>query len=514
MISKINIFICIVLILYAALGIGMAFLGNIHTDESWWFYGSTLVPKGQHPHFDFISHHNPVFYYLYAIPQYVFGNSLIVARLTSLFFALLTFFVALRLSFKKTGWSGLLLAAILFLTNIYVLYCYTIVHYQALETLILTVILAIVFGETPSRTKAFWISVLGVLLMGVRYPVELIPLLFFFYLAWVAVRYLKHPAFSRIAVGTAVISLLIIYGPYLLFIPDKFFTNTIWYILKMESFKELFGLGGFSLTGILITRLTWIKEAFNNYVAIYGILGTVGLAVLFKTIHVPVRYVGLVLFTIIIECFYLIPHSSGLASFTSFIFPLMVFLAVIGLKSVSSDNNRELIFLKRGFIASLLTVGLVLQIPVGAQNTFAYTWVRSDVKNAYEVAQKIKSLVPPEGKILTFTPIFAALADRQVVHGLEMELASFFPTWPTEKARYHDMMNIEMLEDTIFNRSASAIVLTEKRFFEDLGYARILQPYRNKLVTLIEANYHLVEKIEVPHSIHRGDVFIYLPRPQ
>src|SRR4030042_5905795 len=89
--------------LYSLFGLTFVFLGSLWRDEGWYFGGSWLVANGQLPYQDFFIHHNPVFLYLYAVPQYFFGPNIIVGRLTSWAIMLLIFVLVWRLSRKLGG---------------------------------------------------------------------------------------------------------------------------------------------------------------------------------------------------------------------------------------------------------------------------------------------------------------------------------------------------------------------------------------------------------------------------
>jgi len=107
----------LLLALYSLLGSTFVFLGIVWRDEGWYFGGSWLVANGQLPYQDFFFHHNPVFLYIYAVPQYFFGPSIIVGRLTSLVIMMLIFVLVWRLSRRLGGKTAALITAGLMVTS-------------------------------------------------------------------------------------------------------------------------------------------------------------------------------------------------------------------------------------------------------------------------------------------------------------------------------------------------------------------------------------------------------------
>ena len=128
------------------------------------------------------------------------------------------------------------------------------------------------------------------------------------------------------------------------------------------------------------------------------------------------------------------------------------------------------------------------------------------------VADKVAEYTDTDDRILTFTPVFALQADRELVPGTLMELFTFFPTWETERAEKYKVLNLSMLLDYLSTRQAGAVVLTEERFFSSKYMGKVLDKYRPEILKVLDENYYLAEKIFYPPEIGRGSVYIYLPR--
>ena len=84
-------------------GIVFLFYGKLNMDESWYLYASKLVYQGRLPYRDFAFTQMPLLPYIYGIPQFVFGQSLLIGRVTSLFFTLLSFLLALKVAHRYAG---------------------------------------------------------------------------------------------------------------------------------------------------------------------------------------------------------------------------------------------------------------------------------------------------------------------------------------------------------------------------------------------------------------------------
>lgn len=518
--KKINLFILLCLVFYMCEGVFMAYMGNYHTDENWWFYGTTMVAQGYHPHFDFVSHHNPLFYYIYAVPQYLFGNSMLIARLTSVFFGLSAFYLAMRMSLKFGGRMALLICSAMFIINLYVAYRYSIVHYQALQTLILTFIVYVCLMMRSIRLKAIIIGSLCALLIATRYFTDYVVLFILVYFVHLFYVDLKR---GCLTLCFFIVTFAAVFLPFFVYAYDKFYFNTVWYMLNMEHFKTAFGVGDHSIIDIIVMRLDWIKEAAVVFAPVFVVLVYLGCIKMYEyyrlnktdnkyRLPIDKRYALIALFIIISTVFYIVPHSSDLPHQLCFVFPLMAFISAVGYSRVIAERVLPNRLHSYALISVLIVLGVMLQIPLGKQQNFAYAFSRSDLKNIYDVANKIQQYIPKGGEVFTFTPLYAAQAERHVLRGMEMEYATFFPTWDTDSVKEKGLLNVDLIKEYIKDGRPSILILTEKRFFSDEGYGEILKPYRADIIKLIDEKYKLAELIDMPGSIMRGDIHIFIPR--
>ncbi len=511
--------------LYLLLGLLFVFLGKIWMgDESWYFGGSWLVAKGMVPYKDFFIQHNPLFFYFYAIPQYFFGPDMIVGRLTSLVLLMLMFVFVWRLSMKLGGRTAALITSGLMVTNLYSIYNFTTVHYGTLETLLIVLFFTVLFEDIRASIKYPLTTFILALIVGVRYPIELMSGLLVLYIIFLAYHNWNDKKIILSSISVAVITLAMIMLPFIIIAKDQFVFDTITYVFEAQKLYAEFGLmENPSIFSNLINYYWGSLGAFRNFsdVAIlifslflYSMIRIFLYKSNIKDMMIRNRHlVFLLIFIIFNELFFLAARLSAI-SHRIFIFPIAAIIAGVGVSKVIAcckDKNSNLLIY-------CFIIILLVSNPVSApfiqdkEIKPAYTWRNSDLYYYYEAADKVANHTSPGDKILTFTPIIALQANRELIDQNIMELFDYFPTWDTEKARKYKVMNTEMLFDYITSRKVEAVVLTDERFFRNTGMAQILDKERPELLRVLDENYYLVEKIPYPPESGRGNIYIYIQR--
>lgn len=510
--------------LYFLVGLIFVFLGKIWTDESWYFGGSWLVAKGMVPYKDFFIQHNPLFFYLYAIPQYFFGPDMIVGRLTSLVLMMLTFTLVWRLSFRFGGKTAALIASGLLVTNLYTIYYFTTFHYRALETLLIVFFFTILFEDVRNSMKYPLTTFILALIVGVRYPIDLISGLLVLYIVYIGYHNWKDKRIVVSSISVAVITLAIIILPFLIIAKEQFIFSTITYLFEGQKLYLQFGvMEKESLFSNLINYYIGSLSTFRNFnaavILIFSLLIYSALRILLKESNIKdmlIRNRNLVFLSIFIifnELFYLAARFSA-ASHRTFYFPIAAIIAGAGVSKVitwTKDKNSNL-------LVNCIVIILIILSPLTApflqdkELRPALKWSNSDLYYYYEAGYKVANLTSSGDKILTFTPIIALQANRELIGQNIMELYDYFPTWNTEKAKKYKVMNTEMLFDYIATRKVEAVVLTDERFFRNTGLGLILDKDRPELVRVLDENYYLAEKIPYPPESGRGNIYIYIQR--
>jgi len=489
-------------------------------DEGWYFGGSWLVASGQLPYQDFFFHHNPVMLYLYAVPQYFFGPSMIVGRLTSLAIMMLIFVFVWRLSRKLGGKTAALITAGLMIANFFAIYYYTTFCYRALEAFLMLLFFTILLGNWRDSVKYPLSTVVLCLVIGVRYPIDFMSGILILYLIYIAYRKWNEKWIIVSSLSVAVLTLGAIILPFIAVAKDRFFFDTVSFIFVGQSFYEEFGIvEQDNILGRLIHLLAMLRGVFQNFYAIVAILFGLLLYLVLKSriTKVDIRelitqnqgFVFLLIFVALFEAFSLLPRFMAF-SHRTLTFVSAAIVAGVGLANVLAGiKDRVTTVLLYGLI-----IGIIIFSPF-AQVREAWPviiWKKADMNYVSKVADKIASYTDKGDKILTFSPVLAFEADRELLPGTTMELYNFFPTWETEKCQKYNLINMSMLLDYVSSRAAGAVVLTEQRFFSGLYTSKVLDEYRPEILQVLDENYYLAERLSYPSNIGWGDVYIYLPR--
>lgn len=517
-VRKISVF-WLLLTLYFLLGLVFVFRGMVWTDENWYFGGSWLVANGSLPYRDFFIHHNPLFFYIYAIPQYFFGPNIIVGRLTSLLIMMLAFVLVWRMAIKLGGKTAAMITSGLLITNLYIIFYFTTFTYRVLEAGLMILFFTILFGNLKNSIKYPLTTLVLCLVVGIRYPVDIVSGLLVLYLIYIAYRNWMDKRVILLSLLMAVLTLGAILLPFIVLAKDQFLFATITYPFETPSFLEEFGVieqvGAFRR---LYDVLLVLFGVFRNFYAIVAILFALFLYTgskilqrkvdMRELIHKNRNLVFLLLFIVLFEIFCAIARFSsvGLRTFT---FLAAVVMVGVGLSKVLmsiKDENAKVL------LCSLI-IGLIILSPLyqDRESRPAPPWKNAEINYYSEVADKVAEYTNDGDKILTFTPIFALQADRELLPGTIMELYSFFPTWETERCKKYNLINTNMLLDSLYAKEAGAVVLTEWRFFSGKAMGKILDTYRAEILRFLDENYYLAEKLSYPSNIGRGDVYIYLP---
>ena len=505
---------------YFLLGLALLLLSDFWTDESWYFGGSWLVASGQVPYLDFFAHHNPLFYYVYAVPQYLFGPSFIVGRLTSLAIMMVMFVLVWRLARRLDGKVAAYIATGLLITNLFAIYYFASYSYRVLEACLMVIFFTILFGNLKASIKYPLATFLLCLVVGVRYPIDFISGLLALFLIYVAYSQWKSKGIILLSLSVAVLTLGAMYLPFLVSAREQFLFSTITHPFLRKSFDIEFGIAKeVSLLYRMYNPLLVLAEVFQRFYAvvaiIFGLAVYLGWKIRKREVYIKevvTKYKSLVflsVFIILYEVFCAAAPDSA-PSLRSLTFPAAVVLAGAGLSRViASVKNRSAI----GLYSLIIAVIVISPFAQGFESGRPpLTWKYTDNYRINEVAARIEAHTEEGDKILTFTPVFVLQAGRELIPGTELETYSFFPTWETERCRKYNLMNASMLLDYISAKEAGAVVLTEGRFFSGGGQGKILDKYRPEILRVLDENYRLAETISNPSKAVRGIVYIYLPR--
>lgn len=509
--------------LYFLLGLAFVFLGKFWADENWYFGGSWLVASGELPYRDFFIHHNPLVFYTYALPQYFFGPSLIVGRLTSLLIMMLSFVLVWRLARKLGGRTAALIAGGLLVTNLFIIYYFTTFSYRVLEAFLMLVFFTILCGNLRDSIKYPLATLPLCLVVGARYPIDFVSGILVLYLAYVAYRSWRNKLVILVSLSVAVLSLGVILLPFIVLARDQFFFGTVAFNFLTPSFWAEFGI---TVKRGIIDQLYHIFSIQSGVSQKFYAIAAILFALLFYLISRAVRgkvnikeliaknqsLVLLIIFIVLYELFCIVTPQSTV-SLRIFTFPAAAIVAGVGLaKVLGGIEDKSTTWILYGLIIGLIVLTPFAQYAQEDESRPTLTWKKTEIKYIRDVANKVADYADRDDKILTFTPAFAFQANRELMPGTVMELYSFFPTWETDRAKKYNLLNLTMLLDYLSSREAGAVVLTEERFFSGRYMGKVLDEYRSEILEVLDENYYLAEKLFYPPEIGRGSVYIYLPR--
>ncbi len=469
--------------IYLVFAIFYVFFGDMNYDEGWYLYASKAVYFGKTPYIDFSYTQSPLLPYIYGIPQLLFGPSLYVGRLTSLFFGILTCIFTIKVAEKFGGKVGAVIALALISLSPFTIYFFTIVKTYALTAFFIALSFYFLFAneniKNPAKSMlaAFFIS----LSLGVRFSILPVVFLLVIYILYTE-RY--NIRTIVLTIGTVLITSGLLFLPFLIINKDLLIFNLIGYHLGEtgSSLIEYFFNKTFS-------SLTIISSIVNKFFVIL-ILMSVGLILLlgkrkhfkdYLKIYVLYMAVFSVFFVNLIPCQ---PYDEYLV----ILVPLASILAGYGFSEIY-NNSKHLL---------LMALFLIL-LEASLQNRMGVTsYGYKLIHETEEMADYIKNHTPEDGKLLAFSTYVAVRAEREVLPGFEMSLFSYHPSWSNDKAEKYKVINKDLLNQRIKSKSASAILLTTYE----------LKVLDADTIHLIEENYYLAK------SMNWGPDTAYLYSPR
>jgi 4-amino-4-deoxy-L-arabinose transferase-like glycosyltransferase len=512
----------IFLAVYAILGLVYVFLGRFWGDENWYFGASWLVSGGKLPYHDFFIHHNPLFLYVYALPQYLFGPSIIVGRLTSWILMLVNFSLVWRLAHKLGGKTAALIAGGLLISNIFLAYYYTTFSYRALETFFMLLFFNILFGSLRDLIKYPLATLMLCFIVGIRYPIDIVSGMLGLFLIYIIIRSWHQKKVILLSVAAALLSLGAILLPFIIMAGDQYFFSTVTYSFKTTDFWAEFGVMGTpSIMSRIYHACLGLAEVSRSYYTAVTLLLGLLLYLILKIRREKIRlrelitknqnFIILIVFILLFEVFCAAAYLSG-AGLRTLTFPMAAILAGVGLSKVTTDiKDKSAAWLLSGLVTALIVVTPFAQYGQGGEAQPSLSWKNSDIKYILDTSKKVAGYTREGDSVLTFAPVLALQADRKLMPGMLMETFNFFPTWETAKVQKYHLLNESTLLSYINSKEAAAVVL-DNRFYSGGGQGKILDKYRTEILRVLAENYYLKETLSAPPETGRGNVYIYLPR--
>ncbi len=502
----------ILLTIYFLIGLFHVFWGNFWIDEGWYFGSSSMISQGQIPYVDFFAHHSPFVYYFYALPQLIFGTGLIVGRLTSLLL-MLGIFVLIWQIVKKicSGWWPTVSALIL-IANFYNIYYFTTFSYRVLEAFLMTGFFWSLIMIAENKKKYALSALFLILAIGTRYPIDFLSILAAIYILLVSFEFKSNREVLIPFWSTIVITLGVIFGPFLILNYKNFIFGTVEFPFKDVSWLISFGImKEQDLLHKIFRIFANLAGAIKNFLVVI-VLMTVGLVAWFKKDSWK-RLKGNLLNPLYLMSFFVIANAGFLAissntdalySFWNFVFPIGAILATYFLRNISEQFK-----IPSWSVISFMAIFCIAGLVIADNGVGSILKLKPDLDYYSQGATAIQKHSQANDRILTFTPVLAFQAKRPIVSGTIMEIYSYFPTWKDSECLEKKILNKNLLIKEIENKNPKLIVLTQKRFFDTQGPSAIFNNNRTEIMAAIEKNYSLIQTINYPDNVGQGNIYIY-----
>ena len=499
--------------LYLCSGLYFVFFGKFWTDENWYYSSSVMTSNGLQPHLDFFAHHNPVFYYVYSIPQYIFGPSFIAGRLTSLFFILCSFILVYIIARRLSGIFAAFLAGAFLTLNFFSTSYFVTVSYHPLESLFMVLFFFFLTCGIKEKYKYSLCTITLLLAVGTRYltDISVVFLLLFFIFLYLKKKEVSFSLRTQILIACCAFILFIM--PYINILERLIFQIIQFNIFSTRNaedpiYKEL-------IKSVFFFRFLLLEKLTGNFLPVLIVNFSIGTGIIWLGLRDRKRLFQLwnenavlflmVIFVTISELFYQIPLISWPVT-RLYYFPVACIAAGVFWEKLASSSKDNL--LKPAFY--ILPVVLILfSVFIQEKPAVRASWETAHLNYLGKVANYVAANTPVDAEIFTFDPPFVIEANRDLSLRMLMETWQIFPEMPTEKCRKYGLINIDMILTELNSRNPYALVLKKPgRLDDNGGKGRILIPYRDAIWKSINSNYYLAHSVPMKKDVD-GVVNIY-----
>jgi len=469
---------------YVVLGIYYVFFGHLNYDEGSEIYASNLVYDGKIPYIDFWYTHGPLQPYIYGIPQLIFGSSLYIGRLTSLFFGALTLPFIVKIAEKFGGKIGAVVALSLMTFNLYAIYLLT--YAKSYELNAFFIVLSLYFLFRNNKPRAVSNYVLSVAFMslaaGVRQSLIVLVILLVLYIIYIERKTIRTVLLSAVS---GVLTCCLIFVPF--FILNR---NATMFNLYSFYFQNPYS--------VPYDKMFVFLQMVDKFL-IVSILLSIGALILLVygrkyANHIKFLYIAAFLVFII----HFLPVEIT-REYPIIIMPIGSVLAGYGFSEIYRNSTSDF---TRYFSLILVFIMILFVLISNGVQEVDISGNKGPIEEIDDMATYIESNTPEDGKILAFSTYVAVQAQRDLLPGFGYAYYTYNPDWDDEKTREYNAVNRNLLNQYIESRSASAILLT------NIEKTLIL---RNEPVPLIEQHYNLVKTMGA-WGQYADTVSLYLPK--
>ncbi|MFC1804901.1 glycosyltransferase family 39 protein [Candidatus Omnitrophota bacterium] len=498
-------------VFFSAVSLVYVFFGPSWPDEGHYFNNILLIAKGEIPYLDFWLYQGPVFCYAYSLLQSLFGPSMYLARLNSLFFVslilVLVYLISKRLASKTAGTIAVALIAL----NPLSLRFFTSISTYALTAFLILLSLYLLIDSDHRFYKKILSASLMVLAVGVRTTVFPAPVLLLIYLL---VKEKNNRLRAGIILAASLITALLIWGPFLIIARDQtIFGNIGWYFQSQEFILD--SVYQLNFWAMVQNKIFIIFELLRNYLAIWSILSVFLISRLLQKNIRPWRNSLLYCFASITLMLILVHFILPRKSYTIYILYCLPLLAVLTAVAFSRMFSELQNLKSRRYFMILILVLILFTALIQVKGPLPSLFSPQSADLAYinRVASYLKTVTRENDEIFSFYQHFVAQADRSLPSGLELSIYAYVPGWDEERCKKYRLYNTKMIMDYISSRKARALILTDKDYRRfapeaDLGHAR---DFWLRLKEEIGKNYYLTKEI----TRAKGRItktYVYLPK--
>ena len=484
-------------------GISMLFYGKLNGDEAWYLYAGKLVYEGQIPYRNFAFTQMPLLPYIYGIPQFLFGQGMLVGRATSLFFAILSFLLALKVAHRYSGTTGAGLTAIFLGTFFFGMYNLTIVKTYALVTFFF-MLTFFLLSSNLSEAKKYSLAVTSMFLAGVtRLSAMPAAFLILIYVLWVASNHRTR----LLALGVS--SLL------------SFFTLLV---LAMDPGAALWNLWTYhrlwwgdatlaeKIIAMLVVRplsMVFGEVAYTFYfllIVLFSLLVLRDTALFARVKTYLLRRHEFLAISAAIFLFLLAHIQNGNWLFEYFVPGIFILILILSIGFVKIHTHLKSQPAAQTLIAGMLGFSLVVFPVQQSARWLDFENGQSVLARTRQISEYVASFTEPDASILVMEALWISIeSGRDPLPGYSMAQFSYLPFEDQEEVREYKLVNFEILRNDIQRGEAKAVILTnvDWEIIGNEGAATICEA--------LHQNYVLARTIY--QSERHGNV-AYIYRPQ
>jgi hypothetical protein len=405
-----------------------AWFSLINRDEGWYLYASRLVYDGNIPYRDFNYFQAPVLPYVYGLPQWIFGSSLLVGRLTSVVITIGAVFALARGARLAGGAAAVPWLLGLLAVNVPLLAYCSLARSEAATTLLVSLAL-VCFLQFRRGLPALLLAPACLLLAtGIRSP--LLPA---FVLATAYVWWRSPASWAERALAAALLAaeLALIAAPLLLGHDHVVFN--LW--SSQTGRSSQWSPVGAGDPARLTARLDQIGSSWIRFLALSVPLAlllayAVGVAregwrprwrdPFSDTMTMAALLVGLGVLLVApflaakpFEARYVVP-SSALGC-------VVVAMVASRASAIPGDVAFKTLF------ATVVVLAAVLGLPFFAGEAQSMLVPRGPAQQERDAGAIIRSYMGPDDRLLAFDTTLAIDSGRTLMPGLEMDMFSYWP---------------------------------------------------------------------------------------